>query len=86
MTERDLTSAWARTVLVVSVAALLSAEGVNVLIAVTESVVWPVAVGVGWVVVAAGLVIEAEAARPSGSRTPRAARAQVVTEVPARRG
>lgn len=47
MAERDLTSAWARTVLVASVAVLLSAAVVNALIAVTESVLWPVFVGAG---------------------------------------
>ncbi|NGY63257.1 hypothetical protein G7043_30485 [Lentzea sp. NEAU-D13] len=60
--ERDLTGHRAQAVLVIAVAALLSSGVVNVLIAVVESVVWPVVVGVGWVVVAAGVVIEAEAA------------------------
>jgi len=69
MTEPDLASAWARTVLVVAVGALLSAGVVNVLIAVTESVLWPMFVGVGWMVVAASVVVGAEAATPSRSRT-----------------
>lgn len=85
MTERDLTSAWARTVLVVAVGALLSAGVVNVLIAVTESVLWPVFVGVGWVVVAAGVVVEAEAAAPSRSRTHPASPVPLAVTGPARR-
>lgn len=68
--ERDLTGHRAQAVLVIAVAALLSSGVVNVLIAVVESVVWPVVVGVGWVVVAAGVVIEADAAgvTPSAAR------------------
>ena len=68
MAERDLASAWVRTVLVVAVGALLSAGVVNVLIAVTESVLWPVFVGVGWMLVAGGVVVEAEAAALSSSK------------------
>jgi hypothetical protein len=73
MAERDLTSVRAQTVLVVAVGALLSAGVVNVLLAVTESVFWPVFAGVGWVVVAAGVTVEAEAAATSRSRTLRVA-------------
>lgn len=83
MAERDLTSTWAQTALVVAVGALLSAGVVNVLLAVTESVLWPVFVGVGWLVVAVGVTIEAEAAMPSRSRMLRVASAGVEGAVPA---
>ncbi|GLY54484.1 hypothetical protein [Lentzea sp. NBRC 102530] len=73
MREGGASSAWARTVLVLAVAALLAAGVVNVLIAATEAVLWPVGVGVGWVVVAAGVSIWADAAATSRSRTPRSA-------------
>ena len=86
MSERDLACAQAQTVLAVAVGALLSAGVANVLIAVTESVLWPVFVGVGWVTVAAGVTIKAEAATPSRSRTPRAAPSQVAADVSIRRG
>lgn len=69
MAERDLAGNRAQAVLVAAVGVLLSAGVVNVLIAVVESVVWPVVLGVGWVVVAAGVVIEADAAAASGSIT-----------------
>ena len=69
MAERDLTGNRAQAVLVVAVGVLLSAGVVNVLLAVVESVVWPVVVGVGWVAVAAGVVVEAEAAAAAGSTT-----------------
>lgn len=85
MAQRNLTRAWAQAVLVLSVGALLSAGVVNVLLAVVESVAWPVFVGVGWVVVAVGVVIEAEAATPSRWRTPYDERAWVAVAVPARR-
>jgi hypothetical protein len=70
MAERDLTSGLARTVLVAAVAVLLSAALVNVLIAVTESVLWPVFVSAGYVAIAAGLVIGAEHATRSESNGP----------------
>ena len=69
MAERDLTGNRAQAVLVVAVGVLLSAGVVNVLLAVVESVVWPVVVGVGWVAAAAGVVVEAEAAAAAGSTT-----------------
>lgn len=86
MVERDLTSAWAQMALVVVVGALLSAGVVNVLLAVTESVLWPVFVGVGWVVVAAGVTFEAAVTMPSRPRTLRVAPARAGGVVPARRG
>ncbi|MDX3663736.1 hypothetical protein PV646_41185 [Streptomyces sp. ID05-26A] len=59
--------------LVLAVGALLAAGVINVLIAVTEAVLWPVGVGVGWVVVAAGVSTWADTAATSRFRTPRAA-------------
>ncbi|MEU0886193.1 hypothetical protein ABZ345_47125 [Lentzea sp. NPDC005914] len=86
MGERGVSGAWARTVLVLAVGVLLAAGVVSVLIAVTESVWWPVVVGVGWVVVAAGVTIWADAAGTSGSRMPRAVPASVAATASARRG
>ncbi|ANZ35951.1 hypothetical protein BBK82_07515 [Lentzea guizhouensis] len=80
-----MSGAWARTALVLAVGVLLSAGVVNVLIAVTESVLWPVVVGVGWVGVAAGVTIWADAAVTSRLRTRRAVPASVAAEVSARR-
>jgi len=42
MRERGVPGGWARTVLVLAMGVLLSAEVAIVLIAVTESVLWPV--------------------------------------------
>lgn len=86
MSERDLACAWTQAVLVVAVGALLSAGVANVLIAVTESVLWPVFVGVGWVAVAAGVTVKAETATSSRSRTPRAVPLQVSADASTRRG
>lgn len=86
MSERDLACAWTQVVLVVAVGALLSVGVANVLIAVTESVLWPVFVGVGWVVVAGGVTVKAEAATPSRSRTLRTVPAQLSADVSSRRG
>lgn len=83
---RDLTSGGAQGVLGVSVLVLLSCAVVNVLLAVTASVWWPLAAGVGWWCVAAGVVIRVEAATTSKSRTPRVAPAWMAAAVPARRG
>ena len=85
MLERDLRCAWAQAVLVVAIGALLSAGVANLLIAVTESVLWPVFVGVGWVAVAAGVTVKAEAATPFESRTLRAAPPQLPANVSTRR-
>ncbi|MDX3663739.1 hypothetical protein PV646_41200 [Streptomyces sp. ID05-26A] len=85
MGEGDVSGAGARTVLVLAVGVLLAVGVVNVLIAVTESVLWPVFVGVGWVGVAAGVTIWADAAATSRSRRPRAVPVSVAAEVPAHR-
>jgi hypothetical protein len=84
MAERDLTSTGAHVVLALSVCALLSAGVGNVLLAVTESVVWPLILGVVWVLFAVVVVVEAEAAAPSRSRTLPAGRFPVVAAGPVR--
>lgn len=86
MAERDLARVRAHTVLVVAVGVLLSAGVVNVLIAVVESVLWPVIVGVGWVVVAIGVAIEADGATASSSSTARVMPVQMPERVAAHRG
>ncbi|GGU15687.1 hypothetical protein [Lentzea flava] len=85
MAERGLTGCGARAVLGSAVLVLLSCAVGNVLLAVTESVWWPLAVGVGWWGVAVGVAVQAEAATASGSAAPRAARPTVAPAVPARR-
>lgn len=72
MAGRDVTSGRARAVLGVSVLVLLSCAVGNVLLAVTESVWWPLVTAVVWWGAAAGVTAWATAAR-SRSRTPRAA-------------
>jgi hypothetical protein len=84
MEEGVVSGAWARTMLVLAVGVLMAAGVVNVLIAVTESVLWPVFVGVGWVVVAAGVSVWADAAATSKSRTLRAVPKSAVAAVSAR--
>lgn len=86
MAKRDLTSGGARAVLVLSVLVLLSCAVGNVLLAVVESVWWPLVAGAIWWGVAAGVVIRAAATTTSRSRTPRVAPEWVAEEVPARRG
>lgn len=86
MVERDLARVRTHTLLVVAVGVLLSAGVINVLIAVVESVLWPAIVGVGWVVVATGVVIEAEAATASSSKAARLISAQAPEHIPAHRG
>jgi hypothetical protein len=71
MGEGVASGGWARTVLVLAVGVLLAAGVVNVLIAVTESVLWPAGLGMGWVVVAAGVSIWADVAATSRSKSPR---------------
>lgn len=85
MAERDLTSCGAPAVLGVSVLVLLSCAVGNVLLAVTESVWWPLFAGVGWWGAAAGVVIRAAAATTSRSRTLRVAPARADAVVPVRR-
>lgn len=85
MADRGLTSSRARAVLGLAVLVLLSCAVGNVLLAVTESVWWPLAAGVGWWGVAVRVTIRAEAVGTSGSRTPRATPAWA-SAVPARRG
>ncbi|PWK78655.1 hypothetical protein C8D88_12647 [Lentzea atacamensis] len=68
-----------------AVLVLLSCALSNVLLAVTESVWWPLAAGVGWRGIAVGVAIQAEAATTSESRAPRVAPAQVASAVPASR-
>jgi hypothetical protein len=67
MAERDLTSGTA--LLCASVFVLLSCGVGDVLLAVTESVLWPLVLGVTWVVIAAVVTGLAQAAMPSGPRT-----------------
>ena len=86
MAERGLTSRGARAVLVGAVLVLLSCAVGNVLLAVAESVWWPLAVGVGWWGVAVGVTVQAGAGAPVGSRTHRVAPARAASAVPARRG
>jgi hypothetical protein len=86
MAVRDLTSGGAQVVLGLSVLVLLSCAVGNVLLAVTESVWWPLFAGVGWWGVAAGVVIWAAGATTCRSRTPRVAPAWVAAEAPVRRG
>lgn len=68
MPERGLTTR-AQVVLTLSVLVLLSSGVVNVQLAVTESVLWPLLPGVGWPVVAAVLTGLASTSAPSGSDT-----------------
>lgn len=70
MREGVVSGAWTKTVLVTAVGVLLAAGVINVLIAVTEAVLWPVGVGVGWVVAAASIRMWADAAAVPRSRTP----------------
>ncbi|GAA3673092.1 hypothetical protein GCM10022267_69820 [Lentzea roselyniae] len=86
MTERDLTSGGAQAVLGLSVLVLLSCAVGNVLLAVTESVWWPLFAGVSWWGAAASVVIRATAATTSRAGTPRVTPAWMAAEVPARRG
>ncbi|MCP2248185.1 hypothetical protein [Lentzea aerocolonigenes] len=85
MAERDLTSGGAQAVLGLSVLVLLSCAVGNVLLAVTESVWWPLFVGVGWWGVAAGVTAWATVAATSRSRTPHAAPERVGAGVSAHR-
>lgn len=84
MAGQDATSAGARTVLCVSVLVLLSCAVGNVLLAVTESVWWPIVAAVAMWGAAAGVTAWATVAATSRSRTPRAARARADAGVPAR--
>lgn len=83
MTDEDLGETWRLMVLVVSVFALLAAGVGNVLLAVTEAVLWPLAVGVAWGV-AAAVVVVAGASTPPRSRTLPVERAPAVDVVPVR--
>lgn len=83
MAERDLTSAGAQVLLCASVSVLLSCGVGNVLLAVTESVLWPLLLGVGWTVIAAVVTGLAQAATPAGSRTRRAEHALAGAAAPA---
>jgi hypothetical protein len=85
MAECGLTSSGARAVLGLAVLVLLSCAVGNVLLAITESVWWPLAAGVGWWGVAVGVAIQAEAATTSESRALRVAPARVASAVPTRR-
>lgn len=85
MAERGLTSCGARAVLGLAVLVLLSCAVGNVLLAVTESVWWPLVAGVGWWGVAVGVTVQAEAVGASRSRAPRVAPAWLASAVPARR-
>jgi len=69
MMDDDVDETWRLVVLVVSVFALLAAGIANVLLAVTESVLWPLVVGVGWVVAAAVVAVVASGPARSRSRT-----------------
>jgi len=81
-----MTNRGARAVLGTSVLVLLSCAVINVLLAVTESVWWPLPAGALWWGVAVGVVIRAAAAAPARSRTPDTTSARVFGGVPARRG
>ncbi|NGY62305.1 hypothetical protein G7043_25610 [Lentzea sp. NEAU-D13] len=85
MAERGLTSCGARAVLGLAMLVQLSCAVGTVLLAVTESVWWPLAAGVGWWGVAVGVAIQAEAATTSGSRAPRVVPTPMASAVPARR-
>lgn len=84
MTDEDLGRTWRLAVLMASVFALLAAGVGNVLLAVTESVLWPLILGVVWVVAAAAVTAVADVPRPSGSRTPPVEWVPAVVVVPAR--
>jgi membrane protein YdbS with pleckstrin-like domain len=86
MAERDLTSCGAQAVLGLSVCVLLSCTVGNVLLAVTESVWWPVVAAVVMWGAAAGVAVWATAASTSRWRTRRAVPASVAEVVPTRRG
>jgi hypothetical protein len=83
---RDLTSTRAQLVLGLSVSVLLSCGVGNVLLAVTESVLWPLIAGVVWVVCAFLVVIEAEAATRSRWRTRPSDLVRRTAATPARHG
>lgn len=85
MVERGLASCGARAVLCSVMLVQLSCAVGNVLLAVVESVWWPLAAGVLWWGVAVGVAIRAEAATTPGSSAPRVAAARVASAVPARR-
>ncbi|MFC3894039.1 hypothetical protein ACFOWZ_21395 [Lentzea rhizosphaerae] len=85
MAERGLTSCGTRAVLGSAMLVQLSCAVGNVLLAVTESVWWPLAAGVGWWGVAVAVAIQAEAATTPGSRAPRVAPTPMAPAVPARR-
>jgi membrane protein YdbS with pleckstrin-like domain len=85
MAERDLTSGGARAVLGVSVLVLLSCAVGNVLLAVTESVWWPLVAAVVWWGAAAGVTAWATAASTSRSRRRRVASERVAAGVSAHR-
>lgn len=86
MAERSVTSCGARAVLGLAVLVLLSCAVGNVLLAVTESVWWPLAAGAVWWGVAIGVTVQAEAVCASRSPAPRVAPAWTAAAVPARRG
>ncbi|TWP47431.1 hypothetical protein FKR81_32480 [Lentzea tibetensis] len=86
MAEGNLTGACAQMTLGLSVLALLSAGVVNVVLAVTEWVLWPLVPGVGWPVVAALVVGLASAATPSRSRMLPAELLPGAAATPARHG
>lgn len=73
MAEPGLTSIRAQLLLCASVCVLLSCGVGNVLLAVTESVLWPLILGVGWTVTAAVVTGLAQAATPPPPRQPHVA-------------
>lgn len=67
MADRDMMSTGAQVVLTLALLALLSSGVVNLLLAVTESILWPLLPGVGWPLVAVVVTSMASTATPSRS-------------------
>jgi hypothetical protein len=85
MEPRGLTNSREELLLCASVSVLLSCGVGNVLLAVTESVVWPLILGVMWLVVAAIVTGLASATTPPRSRTSYLIQAPVRRVIEARR-
>lgn len=64
MAERDPMSTGTQVVLTLALLALLSSGVINILLAVTESALWPLLPGVGWPLVAAVVTSMASTATP----------------------